>query len=252
MTVILVTGGNRGIGLAIVQAVGTRVADATVLVGCRSTANAEEPIKELKKLGVPAKLKALEITITDDASIRAAVKVVEENHGKLDVLINNAAAVTLPKSTDLTDVRESWARTLDCVATSQVLVTKAFLPLLRKAEWGRVVMNSSARGSIGRNIALELPPSPHWLYNCSKAALNLATIDFRNAEVRDIPDERDHITFWTVSPGHCKTGFNNFRGVKDPAEGAEVIARLLESKRGEISSATFWEFEEGKFQQVPW
>lgn len=80
MTIILVTGGNRGIGNAIVQAVGTRVRDVTILVGCRSLERAEE----LKGLGVPAKLEPLEITITDDASIRAAVQIVETKYGKLD------------------------------------------------------------------------------------------------------------------------------------------------------------------------
>ncbi|XXG94333.1 hypothetical protein Hte_000587 [Hypoxylon texense] len=251
MTVILVTGGNRGIGNAIVQAVGTRVRDVTVLVGCRSLERAEEPIRKLQELGVPAKLEPLEITITDDASITAAVQTVEARYGKLDVLVNNAGAVSFPKSDDLTELRENWAQGFNCLVTSQILVTKAFLPLLRKAEWGRVIMISSARGSLSRNKSIEMPPTQHWMYNCSKAALNLVTIEFRNAEFK-IANELDRITFWAASPGHCKTAFNNFRGFKDPLEGAEVTARLLESRRFEIPPGTFWEFEQGNFQQVPW
>jgi NAD(P)-dependent dehydrogenase (short-subunit alcohol dehydrogenase family) len=84
MTVILVTGGNWGIGYAIVQALGTRIPDATVLAGCRSLENATEPIEKLEALGLSAKFEALEITITDDDSIRAAAKSVEERFGKLD------------------------------------------------------------------------------------------------------------------------------------------------------------------------
>lgn len=90
------------------------------------------------------------------------------------------------------------------------------------------------------------------MYNCSKAALNLATIEFRNAEIREVAQEKDRISFWTVNPGHCKTGFNSYRGVKDPMEGAEVVVRLLTGRRGEITSGTSWEFEHGTFQQVPW
>lgn len=97
-----------------------------------------------------------------------------------------------------------------------------------------------------------MPPSVNWMYDCSKAALNLATIEFRNEEIRHFPQASDQITFWTVSPGHCRTGFNDFRGTKDPLEGAEAAVRLLESKRGAIPSGTFWEFEYGNFQQVPW
>ncbi|KAI2618767.1 hypothetical protein GGR54DRAFT_604471 [Hypoxylon sp. NC1633] len=252
MSIILVTGGNRGIGNAIVQAVGTRVRDATVLVGCRSLINAEESIRTLKELGVPAKLEPLEITITEDTSINAAVKTVEERYGKLDVLVNNASAVSLPKSDDLTELRGNWAQGFDCLVTSQVLVTKAFLPLLRRAEWGRVIMISSARGSLARNKSAEMPPTQHIMYNCSKAALNLVTIELRNAELREVANEMDRITFWAASPGFCKTAFNNFRGMKDPLEGAEVTARLLESRRFEVPSGTFWEFEQGNFQQVPW
>ncbi|KAI0380132.1 hypothetical protein F5Y04DRAFT_282262 [Hypomontagnella monticulosa] len=252
MTIILVTGGNRGIGNAIVQATGTRIHGATILVGTRSIENAVEPIKQLKELGVSATLEPLEINITDDASIKAAVKTVEARYGKLDVLVNNAGTVSLPKSDDLTDIRENWTQGFDCLVTSQFLVTKAFLPLLRKAEWGRVIMISSARGSLARNEALELPPTRNMMYNCSKVAINLLTIEFRNSEIREVANEMDRITFWAANPGYCKTAFNNFMGHKDPLEGAEVAVRLLESRRTEIASGTFWEFEDGNFQQVPW
>jgi hypothetical protein len=60
------------------------------------------------------------------------------------------------------------------------------------------------------------------------------------------------ITFWAVSPGHCKTAFNGYRGRKGPLEGAEAVVRLLETTEGEITPGTFWEYESGSFQQVPW
>jgi hypothetical protein len=63
---------------------------------------------------------------------------------------------------------------------------------------------------------------------------------------------QDGITFWAVSPGHCKTAFNGYRGKKDPIEGAESVLRLLESEKGNIDGGTFWEYENGDFQQVPW
>lgn len=97
-----------------------------------------------------------------------------------------------------------------------------------------------------------MPPTQHMMYNCSKAALNLMTIEFRNAEIREVANEMNRITFWAANPGYCKTAFSNFRGIKDALEGAEVTARLLESRRTEVPSGTFWEFEQGNFQQVPW
>lgn len=97
-----------------------------------------------------------------------------------------------------------------------------------------------------------MPPTEHWLYDCSKVALNLLTIDLRNTEVSEVADEKDRVSFWTVCPGYCKTEFNGLKGHKDPTAGAAVTARLLESGRGEIPSGTFWGLEEGKFEQIPW
>ena len=65
-------------------------------------------------------------------------------------------------------------------------------------------------------------------------------------------DDGESITFWSVSPGHTKTAFNNYQGKKDPVASAEAFVRLLESERGAIKPGTFWEFEDGKFQEVPW
>ncbi|KAI1779677.1 hypothetical protein F4818DRAFT_149232 [Hypoxylon cercidicola] len=112
-------------------------------------------------------------------------------------------------------------------------------------------MISSARGGLSRNESIEMPPTQQWVYDCSKQHSISLTIEFRNAEF-EATKEMDRITFWAGIPGHCKTAFNNFRGFKDPFEGAEVTARLLESRRFEIPSGTFWEFEQGNFQQVHW
>jgi hypothetical protein len=78
----------------------------------------------------------------------------------------------------------------------------------------------------------------------------MLTVHFQVAEDRLPEDQR--ITFWATSPGHCKTAFNNFRGAKDPVEGAEAAVRLLESRKGDIEPGTFWEFEQGEFRAVPW
>ncbi|KAK0384542.1 hypothetical protein NLU13_8628 [Sarocladium strictum] len=248
MSVILVTGGNRGIGAGIVQALSAAtISNATILVASRSAADAHLSTSNT------VRVEGLQLDITQDASIRAAVDEVARRHGKLDVLINNAGEVLQPASDDLEDIRTAWAKNMDCLFTSQVLVTRAFTPLLRKSDNARVIMMSSARGSLARNRSLDLPPSVNWSYDCAKAALNLALLEFRNQELRSCcPHPRDHITFWAVGPGHCRTGFNGFRGFKDPVEGAEVVARLLRTRRGEIPSGTFWEVEHGNFQQIPW
>ncbi len=130
-------------------------------------------------------------------------------------------------------------------------------------------MCSSARGSTGRTVAREvsdtykitnkfeadtltqLPAVALVDYCIAKAALNMLTVHFQLAEENShLANER--ISFWAVNPGHCKTAFNGYRGIKDPIEGAEAFVRLLEAKRGDIQPGTFWEFEEGEFRTVPW
>lgn len=54
-----------------------------------------------------------------------------------------------------------------------------------------------------------------------------------------------------VSPGHCRTGFNGFRGRKDPVEGARVVVELALAERG-IYGGGFWEWEEGGLREVAW
>lgn len=84
MATVLVTGANRGIGYAIVQAIGTRFPASTVLLGCRTTDAGEQAIEELKTGGIRANLHAIQIDIEDDDSIAASAASVRERFGKLD------------------------------------------------------------------------------------------------------------------------------------------------------------------------
>lgn len=84
MTIILITGGNRGIGKAIVQTLGTCISDAFILVGCRSKDAGQSCVRELHQAGISARMEPIAITITDDASIKRAVQSVEKMFGRLD------------------------------------------------------------------------------------------------------------------------------------------------------------------------
>lgn len=84
MATILVTGANRGIGYAIVQAIATRLPSSTIVLGCRKKDAAQEAIESLLGSGIQSKLGSVELDIEDDASIEAAVAYLEREHGKLD------------------------------------------------------------------------------------------------------------------------------------------------------------------------
>ncbi|KAL6803906.1 hypothetical protein J3E68DRAFT_188435 [Trichoderma sp. SZMC 28012] len=251
MSTILVTGGNRGIGFGIVQAIAQRIPSSTIILACRNLATGHDAIDQLRGQGISSKLDAVQLDIEDIQSITSAVEAVNDRHGKLDVLINNAASLQMPKTQDLAELRDCSNINFNRCVTSNILVTKAFVPLLRKSSWPRVIMNSSARGSLGRTASRELPPVALIDYCVCKAALNMLTLHYQINE-DNYKDSGEKITFWSVSPGHTKTAFNNYQGKKDPVDSAEAFVRLLESEKGAIDPGTFWEYEAGKFQVVPW
>ncbi|KAK4077161.1 uncharacterized protein Triagg1_4128 [Trichoderma aggressivum f. europaeum] len=277
MSTILVTGGNRGIGFGIAQALANRIPSSTIILACRNLASGREAIDQLRGQGISSKLDAVQLDIEDIQSITTAVEAVNDRYGKLDgayiekspcascylyniqlmqfavlllVLINNAASLEMPQTQDLAELRDCSNINFNRCVTSNILVTKAFVPLLRKSPWPRVIMNSSARGSLGRTASRELPPVALIDYCVCKAALNMLTLHYQINE-DNYKDGGEKITFWSVSPGHTKTAFNNYQGKKDPVDSAEAFVRLLESEKGAIEPGTFWEYETGKFQVVP-
>ena len=84
MTTTLVTGGNRGIGYAIVKVLSARLVSPTLIIGCRDIESGEESIKQLRTEGISVDLDVVRIDIEDDDSIREAVTSIGQKYGKLD------------------------------------------------------------------------------------------------------------------------------------------------------------------------
>ena len=89
MTIALVTGATRGLGLATSRALAQT--GACVLLAGRSIADAERAAAELRSEGLDVQPVELDVTSTD--SIEAAMKSVEQRHGRIDVLVNNAGVL---------------------------------------------------------------------------------------------------------------------------------------------------------------
>ncbi|TFB07319.1 Carbonyl reductase [NADPH] [Trichoderma ghanense] len=113
MPAVLITGANRGIGFGIAQAVASRIPSCTIILGCRKTQNGHEAIERLRELGVSSPLGAVQIDIEDTNSITAAVETLDKTCGKLDVLINNAASLQLPKTQHLAELKDCSNRTFN-------------------------------------------------------------------------------------------------------------------------------------------
>ncbi|MBB1155972.1 MULTISPECIES: SDR family oxidoreductase [Amycolatopsis] len=208
--IALVTGANKGIGLAIAHGLGS--IGFTVAVGARNENNREQAVKELRAAGIDAFGVALDVTSQD--SVAAAAKSVE----RLDVLVNNAGiggqldgGAQDPTTLDLDVVRA----VLDTNVFGVVRVTNAMLPLLREAESPRIVNMSSNMGS------LKLRSGPILAaYAPSKTMLNSITVQYARA----LADT--NLIVNAACPGYVATDFNGYAGIRTPEQGAAIAVKL--------------------------
>lgn len=212
-TIALVTGANKGIGKEIARQLGEL--GMTVLIAGRDTGRVEAAAAELRGDGINAAPVVLDVT--DDEAIAAAAKQIERDHGKLDVLVNNAGIVAELNEPST----EDFLRTYHTNVVGVMNVTNALLPLLRKGSDARIVNMSSELGSVS---LLADPTSlqasiPLFAYNSSKAALNAITVMFANA-VRP-----DGIKVNAVSPGYCATDMTDHQGDLTATQGASIAVR---------------------------
>lgn len=215
--VALVTGANKGIGLAIAR--GLAKAGFTVLLGARNQRAGRQAADTLE-----GDVRPVLLDVTSQEQVDALAGRVAAEFGRLDVLVNNAGVNTLtfhpmdrlPKPTEETvsDIRNVYEVNVFAV----VRMMNAFLPLLLKAEAPRVVNVTSKRGSIGEEGAWVGQPS--MAYSSSKTALNALTVHY----AREFAETRLKIN--GAAPGHVATDFNDFRGTRTPDEGAAVAVRL--------------------------
>jgi NAD(P)-dependent dehydrogenase (short-subunit alcohol dehydrogenase family) len=217
--VALITGANKGIGLETARQLGRK--DITVIVGARDSKRGDQAAKQLREEGIDAR--AITIDVTDQTSINQAAAQIERDFGRLDILINNAGVML-----DDSDKKPSeqsmdvWRKTFDTNVFGLIATTRAFLPLLRKSEAGRIVNLSSILGSIAYHST---PGSPVYgsrtaAYNVSKATVNAFTVQLAY-ELKD-----STIKVNAVHPGWVKTEMGGEGATMELEDGAKTSVAL--------------------------
>jgi NAD(P)-dependent dehydrogenase (short-subunit alcohol dehydrogenase family) len=249
--IALITGANKGIGYETARQLASQ--GMTVLLGARDTDRGREAEQRLRAGGADARF--VQLDVTDAKSIQRAAELIEADHGHLDVLVNNAGTASVarqgypPSQTSLDDMRAVYEINVFGV----VAVTNAMLPLLRRARAARIVNVSSEVGSItGQSEPAhplsQMPASVQ--YPSSKAALDMITVMYAK-ELRDTP-----IKVNAANPGFTATDFNNHRGFRSAAAGAEPsvhLATLTDDGPSGVHWGYVWTTDgTGGYGVIPW
>jgi NAD(P)-dependent dehydrogenase (short-subunit alcohol dehydrogenase family) len=240
--VALVTGANQGVGLQVAREL--VAGGLTVLVGSRNFERGEAAAKEIGPGAI-----ALQLDVTDGASIAAAAERIREEPGRLDLLVNNAgisktterrlgspeyAASSKASNASLDEIRTVWETNVFGV----LAVYQAMLPLLRESPDARIVNVSSGVGSLTTNADPAYPYHAMFgpIYPASKAALNAMTLAMM------VELESTGIKVNLVSPGFTKTNLNGYAGTESVEDGSREVVRVaLLGPDGPTGTFTRWE-----------
>jgi NAD(P)-dependent dehydrogenase (short-subunit alcohol dehydrogenase family) len=230
MATVLITGANRGIGLALASLYLGR--------GDRVLATARDPAgaTHLATLGAgpAARLRVYRMDVGEAASIAEAKALIGDQ--PIDVLINNAGVIGPARQSALDMDFDGFARTLAVNTLGPLRVTQAFLPNLEAAPRGKVATISSQMGSLSNAAADRLA------YRASKTAVNklmqgLAT----ELEPRGV-------AALTLHPGWVRTDMGGGGADLDVREAAAGIVATVEA----LKLATTGRFLNYRGETMPW
>ncbi len=160
----VVTGGGRGIGAAVARLLAGE--GAAVAVSARSLDEIEAVAAEIREAGGEAH--ALACDVASEVEVEALAEAAIDRLGNIDILVNNAGtaySAPLVKTT-----LDDWNRLLTVNATGTFLCTRAFLPGMLEAGWGRVVNIASIAGRIGAPYIAAYVAAKHAVVGFTRAA----------------------------------------------------------------------------------
>lgn len=214
----LITGANRGIGLALAQELGRR--------GYRVLGTSRGPAPELEEVA-----EVLDLDIAVDSSVTALARQLADT--PIHLLVHNAGLLSRETLDDM-DVDRLRAQ-LEVNAIGPIKLTAALRHLL--VDGGKIAFLTSRMGSIADNTT-----GGSYGYRMSKAALNAAGVSLAH----DLAPRR--IAVVLLHPGYVRTGMTGGRGDWEPEEAAVALADRIE----ELSMDSTGRFLHAKGHELPW
>lgn len=183
--IALVTGASRGIGAAVLSALGA--AGATVIGTATSEAGAEKISARLQEQGLKGRGACL--NVNDEAGIEALLKAISSEYGSVSILVNNAGITDDALLMRMSD--KQWQNVMDTNLSSIYRLSKAVLRDMMKARFGRIINISSVVGVMGN--------AGQSNYAAAKAGM----LGFSKALAREVGSRG--ITVNCIAPGFIQT-----------------------------------------------
>lgn len=208
--VVLITGANRGIGMAVAGTFARAGAD----LGVVDLDVAALEGRRAEWTGDGRKVLVFQGDVTDAERIAAIVREVDATFGRIDVLVNNAGIV---KRTPIEELSEAeWDRDLDVNLKSVFLVSRAVIPIMKRQRYGRIISMGSLAGKTGGT------PGTPANYAASKAGV----LTFTRVLAKELGPFG--ITANTIAPGSVDTGLVK----RTPEQLAELLKTIPVGRLG--------------------
>jgi NAD(P)-dependent dehydrogenase (short-subunit alcohol dehydrogenase family) len=236
--VALVTGSNRGIGFEIAKQLAMKEID--VILTSRNSANGDAAVRKLAREGVKKVVVPMELDVSNQVSVDSLLDNVEKDFGRLDILVNNAA-ILIDKDDDVTASKadlETVKITLETNLFGAWRMCKAFVPLMKKNGFGRIVNVSSGAGE----FEYMATSGGHWpAYSVSKTSLNALTVMLAS-ELKGT-----NILVNAVCPGWVQTDMGGPNATRSVEEGAATPVWLATLPDGGPTGNNYYDMKQSSW-----
>ena len=278
--IAVVTGGNKGIGYCIAEQLIASTFFSKVIIACRNPTLGAEAVSKLGGSGGSVQVECARLDLSDFDSVDAFAAHMNEQVGRLDVLVNNGAIAF--KGADPTPFKEQTGPTLQVNYFGTARLTDALLPLIRSTgENPQVVSVASMAGKLAQirsddlrsqftsetltraklddlvnAFASAVQAGNHqqqgWSnsnYGFSKLALIAYTKMLAREEQTAASGKDDFVKVNCCCPGYCATDMSSHRGHRSPQDGARnaVIVALQGQEGGALNGQFIQDFAVGSW-----
>lgn len=190
MKTVLITGGSRGIGKAIVEELAGKAYNIVFSYN-QSEEEAKNIKQKLEDMGANIEIYKLDLSKKED--IKGIVKFTIEKFGQIDILVNNAGISQMKLFIDITD--EDWKNMMETNLSSAFYITREVIPYMIKQKEGSIINISSIWGMVGASCEVH--------YSVAKAGV----IGMTKALAKEVAPSNIKVN--CIAPGIIDTDMNN-------------------------------------------